>query len=96
MHTQAPYPLIGKTPSSRQPRIGLSGVASIASVRTLASRHRFRRLGYVGHPHPIDEDKRFKDEVLWEEMRWGLIKIFTNNTYVIHVYYNSIAIVMQS
>lgn len=29
-------------------------------------------------------------------MGWGLIKIFTNNTYVIHVYYNGIAIVMQS
>ena len=34
------------------------GVASIASVRTLAFRHRFRRLRYVGHPHPIDEDKK--------------------------------------
>ena len=72
------------------------GVASIASVRTLAFRHRFRCLGYRGHPHPIVEDKRFEDEVLWKELGWGLIKIFTNNTYVIHVYYDSIAIVMQS
>ena len=27
-----------------------------------------------GHPHPIDEDNRFEDEVLWKEMRWTLIK----------------------